>query len=67
MALDGSTLKGLVSSDLTASGFVLEADSYMDAFLEAICNGVVTHIQTSSTLIPLTTDPDGGMITGTVG
>lgn len=67
MALSGSTLKGLITTDLATAGFILEPSSYMDKFLDAICNNVISHITNSSTLIATSTDEHGAIITGIVG
>ena len=64
MALNVSILKGLISTDLTTAGYVLTPDSYMDKFLDAVCNNIVLHITTSSVITGA--DPQGGVVTSTI-
>ena len=71
MALDGTVLKALIIAEMQGQGITTTGTyAWADNLAEAIANAVVTHIQTSSTLIPITTDtgPAGaGIITGKVG
>jgi len=71
MALNAGTLAGLIVTELQAQGFVTTGSfAKTSQMATAIANAVVTHIQTDSVLVPITTDTGiagAGIITGKVG
>jgi hypothetical protein len=64
MALNKTVLKGLILAELVNLGFIIQPGvkdgiAWQDKFIEAIADGVVTHITTSGVVTTTSGAPDG--------